>query len=86
MALTKETVLDLVQITELGAVEVRRAIYILEDGVRISGPTYHRVAYTPGADVSAEAGRVKTVAAAVWTPEVIAAHQARLRDSEKRVS
>ncbi len=76
--LTKETIVDKVEVTEDGSVQVRRATYILEDGERIAGPTYHRVAYTPGADVASESPRVKAVTQAVWTAEVIAAHRTRL--------
>lgn len=78
MALTKETVIDRVEVNEHGAVHVRRATYILEDGTRIAGPEYHRVAYAPGQDIAAEDVKVKAVASVTWTPAVIAAHQARM--------
>jgi hypothetical protein len=76
MALTKETVVDRIEITEDGSIQVRRGTYILEDGVRIEGPRYHRTAYVPGADISAEPARVRAIAQVVWTPAVIAAYQA----------
>ena len=69
--LSKETVLDRIEIDEHGSVSVRRAMYVVEDGVRIAGPIYHRVGYTPGDDVAAESDRVKAVAAVIWTPEVV---------------
>jgi hypothetical protein len=75
--LTKEVVIDRVEVTELGAVQVRRATWILEDGVRMGAPNYHRVAYEPGAAIADEAPLVRAIAGVVWTPEVIAAHQAR---------
>lgn len=77
--LTKETVIDKIEILESGHVQVRRATYVLEDGVRISGPNYHRVAYDPGANISTEDVRVRNHAKTAWTPEVIAAHRERLR-------
>mgnify|MGYP001577330767 CR=1 FL=1 len=76
--LTRETVIDKIEVLELGHVQVRRATYIEEDGVRVSGPEYHRVAYEPGATITAEHARVKAVAQAIWTPAVIAAHRARV--------
>ena len=77
MALTKEMVVDRIEVVEDGAVHVRRATYIVEDGARIAGPLYSRIAYVPGADVSQEHARVRDVAAAVWTPDVVAAAEAR---------
>jgi len=74
MALKKESVIDLIAISENGAISVRRATYVLEDGVRITEPRYHRVSYVPGADVSGEDARVQAHAATAWTLEVVAAH------------
>lgn len=42
MALSKETVIDRIEITENGSVQIRHATYFLEDGVRVAGPHYHR--------------------------------------------
>lgn len=66
MALTKVTVIDRIEITENDSIQVRRATYIEEDGVRIAGPTYQRSAYTPGSDISAEDQRVKDIATFSW--------------------
>ncbi len=71
--LTKETVLDKVEILEDGSMQVRRATYIVEDGVRIAGPNYHRVAYTPGDDVALEHPKVRALVAVAWTPDVVQA-------------
>lgn len=66
--LTEETVIDRIEIDERGVVGVRRATYILRDGVRIGNQTYHRITYEPGADVTAEHPRVTAIAAVVWSP------------------
>ena len=71
MALEKQVVLDKIEILEDGHIQVRRATYIIEDGVRIAGPDYHRVAYHPGADIPSETKLVTDVAALVWSPDVI---------------
>ena len=77
--LTKETVIDQIEITELGAIHVRRATYFLEDGIRVSGPQYHRSAYEPGdAAIAKDDPKVQAHAALAWTPEVIAAYRARI--------
>lgn len=76
--LTKETVIDKIEILETNHIQVRRSTYILENGVRIVGPEYHRVAYEPGAGVLSEDAKVRAIAAVVWTPEIIAAHKARV--------
>ena len=65
--LNKETVIDRIEILETGHIQVRRARYIIEDGARISEPTYHRIAYAPGDDVSTEDVRVRNIAKAIWS-------------------
>ena len=75
--LTEETVIDRIEIDERGNIGVRRATFILRDGVRVQMPTYHRIAYEPGADLGTEDERVRQVAAVVWTDDVIAAAVAR---------
>lgn len=72
--LKKQTILDRVEVTETGTIQVRHATYIIENGLRMTRPEYHRAAYSPGADVSTEDQRVQAIAALVWTPEVIAAY------------
>lgn len=76
MAVTKETVVDKIEVLEDGFMQVRRARYFLEDGVRSGAPEFKRVAYHPGADVSQETARVRAIAQVVWTPQVIAAWEA----------
>lgn len=66
MALTKETVIDKIEALETGHIMVRRATWILEDGIRIAGPEYHRIAYEPNADIDHEHPKVKAIAKAVW--------------------
>lgn len=78
MALTKETAVDKIEVTESGHVQVRTATRIVEDGNVIS-QSYHRHVVAPGDDYSAEDAKVQAVCAAVHTQEVIdayAAHQA----------
>jgi hypothetical protein len=74
MAITRETVIDRIEVLERGHIQVRRATYLVENGQRISGPEYHRVAYAPGESVAGEDPKVRTHAAAAWTPDVIAAY------------
>jgi hypothetical protein len=73
--LTEQTVIDRIEIDERGNLLVRRATFILRDGVRLPGQmTYHRIAYEPGADISAEDDdRIHKIAALIWTEDVIAA-------------
>lgn len=72
MALTKETIVDKVEVLENGCVQVRTATRILEDGVVLSS-SYHRHVCTPDHDCSAEDPKVQAICMAVHTPEVKAA-------------
>jgi len=59
-------------------IQCRRADIIERDGVEV-GKTYHRHCRVPGDDVSDDCPELQAVAAALWTPEVIAAYQASLQ-------
>jgi hypothetical protein len=58
-------------------IQCRRADIIEKDGAEV-GKTYHRHVRVPGDDVSDDCTELQAVAAALWTPEVIAAYQASL--------
>jgi hypothetical protein len=77
MPLTKERILDKVEVLEDGTIQIRYATYILEDGQRITDAQYHREVTSPGDPVASQPGRVQAIATAVWTPSVIAAYRAR---------
>jgi K+-transporting ATPase c subunit len=83
MALTKETVVDKIEVMEMGQVQVRTATRVLEDGVQLSS-SFHRHVVVPSTkasgswadtDISGEDARVQAVANATWTSEVKTAYQ-----------
>jgi len=76
MALTKETVIDQITVTENGIILYREATRIMEDGNQIS-QTYHRTSLAPGQDIANQPEKVQAICNAVWSPEVIAAFQAQ---------
>jgi hypothetical protein len=56
-------------------IQCRRADILEKDGKEV-GKTYHRYTRAPGEDVSEDCAELQAVAAALWTPEVIAAYEA----------
>ena len=74
MAITKQTVVDQITVTENGIVQYREATRIIEDGVQLT-QTYHRTSLTPGQDLTGQPANVQAIAQAAWTPEVIAAYE-----------
>jgi hypothetical protein len=76
MALTKETVVDQITVTENGTVQYREATRIMEDGKELS-KTYHRTSLTPEADLTGVPANVVAICNVAWTPEVIAAYKAQ---------
>ena len=83
MALTKETIVDKIEVIENGIVQVRTATRVLEDGVQLS-QAYHRHTLEPSTkdsgswadtDISGEDARVQAVATATWTDSVKTAWQ-----------
>jgi hypothetical protein len=76
MALTKEVVIDKIEVTENGVVQVRQATRIIEDGNQLS-QSYHRWTIAPGQDYSDQPDNVKAICAVAHTPAVIAAYEAQ---------
>jgi len=77
MALEKVSVVDRIEVVEVGVVQVRTATRIVEDGNVIS-TSYHRHTVSPGQDYSQEDARVQAICAATHTTEVVSAYQAML--------
>ena len=86
MALTKETVVDKIEVLEMGNVQVRTATRVLEDGVVLSS-SYHRHVLSPSikigdtwtdTDISGEDASVQAQANAKWTAEVKTAYQDKM--------
>ena len=83
MALTKETVVDKIEVLEMGQVQVRTATRVMEDGAVLSS-SFHRHVVEPSTktggswadtDISGEDARVQAVANATWTNSVKTAYQ-----------
>jgi len=83
MALTKETIVDKIEVMEMGQVQVRTATRVKEDGAVLSS-SFHRHVVEPSiktggswadTDISGEDARVQAVANATWTSAVKTAYQ-----------
>lgn len=77
--ITKQIVIDQIEVTENGTIQVRTATRILEDDVLLS-QTYHRHCLSPGDDLTGQDAKVSAIARAAWTKEVVA----RLNDTQKQ--
>ena len=77
MSLSKEQVIDKIEVIENGTLQVRQVTRIMEDGKELSS-SYHRWSFAPGSDVSGQPTNVQAIAAAAWTPAVIAAYEAQV--------
>ena len=73
--LEKIEVVDRIEAIESGAVQIRTATRIMEDGKQISC-TFHRHVVAPGDDYSKEDTRVQGICAALHTAQAIAAYKA----------
>ena len=85
MALTKETVVDKIEVLEKGQVQVRTATRVLEDGVALSS-SFHRHVLAPGDDLTEQDTRVSAIATATWTPEVVTAYEEMVAAQEAELS
>ena len=89
MAITKETVVDKIEVLEMGQVQVRTATKIVEDGKELNR-NFHRHVVEPSVkngdtwedtDISSEDAKVQAICNAVWTNEVKTAFQ-EMRDGQ----
>jgi len=83
MAITKETVVDKIEVLEMGQVQVRAATVIKEDGNELNR-SFHRHVLEPSVkngnawedtDISGEDPKVQAICNATWTDEVKKAYQ-----------
>jgi len=83
MAITKETVVDKIEVLEMGQVQVRAATVIKEDGNELNR-SFHRHVLEPSVknddtwgdtDISGEDAKVQAICNATWTDEVKKAYQ-----------
>ena len=79
MAITKETAVDQITVTENGIVLYREATRVVEDGNEIA-KTYHRTSLTPAQDLTGQPANVVAICNAAWTPEVISTYQAKMAE------
>jgi hypothetical protein len=75
MAITKETSVDQITVTENGIVIYRNATRIMEDGNELT-KSYHRSSLIPAQDLTGVPANVVAICNTVWTAEVVAAYQA----------
>ena len=85
MALTKQTVVDQITITENGTVLYREATRIMEDGKQLS-QTYHRSSLVPDQDLTGVPANVVAICNVAWTPEVISAYKAQQEANKPVIS
>ena len=83
MALTKEIIVDKIEVLELGNVQVRAVTRVMEDGTEL-GSSFHRHLLVPSdkssgswadTDISGEDAKVQAICNAVWTSAVKTAYQ-----------
>ena len=86
MALEELQLTDKIEVTQNGSLQIRHRHAIIDsDTGEEKAASFHRHVLAPADDVSGECERVKAVAAAVWTPECIAAYQASLPQPEPAI-
>ena len=90
MAITKETVVDKIEVLEIGLIQVRTATVIKEDGTELSR-NFHRHVLNPrtksddtwgDTDISGEDARVQAIANATWTDDVKSAYETLIDSQE----
>lgn len=81
MALTEQTIpAGRIEVTATGDIHVREETIVLRDGERdeVIPARYHRYVLHPGDPLTGRDPRIAAIANAVWTPEIVEAHQIRV--------
>jgi len=84
MTLASTNIIDLIQVNEQGIIHVREAEVITKDGVEVAR-NFHRSVFTPGQDVSSQPEKIKAIANATWTTEVVSAYEAMVASQARGV-
>ena len=81
MALSKNIIVDRIEVLQRGQIQIRTATVVDEDGTELSR-SFHRHVLHPGADTSGEAQRVQDIATATWTAQVVSDWEAFVASQE----
>ena len=65
MALSEQTLIDQIEVTSNGTIQVREATLVLRDDVEIA-KTFHRYCLEPNADLTVQPEKVVDIALAAW--------------------
>ena len=84
MALSEVKVIDKIEVTENGVVQIREATRIVKDG-EVIAQTYHRSTIAPGQDYSDQDAKVKAICQVAHTDAVIAAYEAAQAAALERI-
>ena len=79
---TKIVTIDQIEIVTNGNIQVRETTTITENG-KEPIKSYVRWTLYPGQDVSTQDPKVRSLALATWTPEIIAAYNATMAQNQK---
>lgn len=84
--ITRETIIDKIEITEFKVIQIRFAIYYIEDNKRLSQAEYHRLSYTPGEIIPIELKEIDDISKIIWTEDVIKKYNDMVEAALKRTS
>ena len=77
MAITKDTVLERLEVYANGIIIVRFTVFFVEDGARTDEYKTHRQVFTPDMPLTElPSGRIRQIANLIWTPQLIADYKA----------
>ena len=77
----KIIIIDQIEVTEFGHIQVREATKIMEDGKELTR-TFHRHVLSPGDSLQGQDPKVIAIANVVWTQEVIENYQTNIANNK----
>jgi hypothetical protein len=81
---TERSIFSLCEVLPNRTLQVRMADQIV-DGEDVKASTFRRYVLPPGSDLAGQPEQVVAIANAVWTPEVIAAYEAKVAANQNPI-
>ena len=77
MALSEQTIIETIAVSEKGTVTVEKTTQVVKDSV-VFATVSNTTSFPPGHDVTQEDTKVQDICGVVWTPEVVSTYRASL--------
>jgi hypothetical protein len=80
MSFSEQSIVDKIEVVQNGTIHVRTTTNILKNDVVVAS-NVSRKSFPPGSDISGQDEKIQTIAASLWTQELIDAYNEQVKKS-----